>query len=150
MCRHLPEQERWEKVTHPNSAGFYIDFEVWKAIPATPLQYLQRLRLANRHLGDDIRFLGVETGPSQYTTRIRTTQPHVRGEAPSRKTLVSILTSLGFRQEHKAERLGAYDAMTFRRGSLWLFDVRPPNFKQSGDAVLPVDVIVQCTPRQAK
>jgi hypothetical protein len=150
VCRHLPEQERWEKITHANGAGFCIDFETWHVVDATPLQYLQRLRLVNRYLGDDIRFLGVETGPSRHTTRIRTSQPHVRGEAPSPETLVRLLVGLGFRRERRVERLGAYEAMTFRHGNLWLFDVRPPNFKQSGDLVLPVDVIVQRKPRQMR
>lgn len=151
-CRHIPELERWEKVTHANSAGFYVDFECWKVVPATPLQYLERLALVNRYLGDGIHFLGVEIGPEKHTTRILTSQPHVTGEAPSPEILETFMVEQGFRRVHRAERLGAYNAMTFRAKNLWLFDVRPQNFKvkEIGGPVMPIDVIVQRKPPTAR
>lgn len=145
----MAEVGRWEKVTKANGAGWYVDLDAWLCLPATPLQYLERMALANRALGDEIRFHGLYVGPGPHTCRFRISQPHVRGEAPALETLVDTLTLAGFRQIRRSSRIGAYDAMTFRQGKLWLFDVRPTNFKQLGNVVWPIDVIVQRgTPRR--
>lgn len=142
VCRRLRHLDLWEKVTKANSAGWWIDVADWQYRPATPVQYLERLVAANRVLGDDIRFVGLNVGPERHTARIRTTQPHILGESPSAEDIRRFLVGYGFR-EQKGIRIGAYDAMSFRRRDIWLFDVRPMNFKAYQDRLHPIDVIVQ-------
>lgn len=120
-----------------------MDIPEWLCLPATPLQYLQRLALVNRWFADDVRFVGLDVGPQPYTNRIRTTQPHVPGEAPSPTALAGALRRDGFRQVFRHRSIGAYNAMTFRKGTLWLFDVRPSNFKWCDGVIFPIDVIAQ-------
>ena len=143
LCRFHETIGRWEKSTHENGAGWWVDPDGRFCLPATPRQYLERLDLANQVFGDDIRFVGVDVGPTPHSCRIRTTQPHVPGNAPNQSTLEEWLVALGFeRQQHL--QIGAYDSLCFRRESLWLFDVRPMNFVEitSGE-LFAIDVIVQ-------
>lgn len=149
VCRFLPAEGRWEKTTKPDSAGWWVDVEAWQCLPASPLQYLERMALANRVLGDDVRFLGLYVGPKPHTCRLRISQPHVEGDSPSSEDLVAGLTRAGFREVKRA-KIGAYDAMSFRQRDVWLFDVRPMNFKLYGTQFFAVDVIVQRTPRRRR
>jgi hypothetical protein len=141
-CRFV-DGARWEKVTHCNGAGFWVDFDDMRAYPATPLQYLRRLELVNDILGDDIRLEGIDVGPGANDCRIRVSQPNIEGDAPSSVYLAAWLQSYGFEivQEH---RIGAYDAICCRNGDIWLFDVRPANFVLAhDDRCYPIDVLVQ-------
>lgn len=142
LCRRV-EGDRWEKATHENGAGWWIDFDDMRAFPASPLEYLRRLELVNAELQDDVQLEAIEIGPSPDTCRFITTQPHVPGESPSPALLHAYLESYGFDlvRDHK---IGAYDAVCCRRGDLWLFDVRPANFALGADGVCyPIDVLVQ-------
>jgi hypothetical protein len=143
VCRYLPAWQRWEKLTHKNSAGWWVDMEDWYCLPATPLQYLKRLSLSNEVLGDDVRFVGVDIGPTPYTTRIRTTQRHIVGESPSMDHVRAWLETFGFELQSNI-KIGAYDALCCFRHDVWLFDVRPMNFVQCSDgSLIPIDLIVQ-------
>jgi hypothetical protein len=140
---------RWEKVTKANFAGWYVDLDgfIWR--PATPLEYLTRLSLVNEVLGDAITFEGVDEGPAPYELRIRTTQPHVPGDAPSAGTLDEWLVYRGFTRAHDVKGVGAEGSTAWHQGNTWLFDVRPMNFvwlEGSVDlrqSIIPIDVIVQ-------
>jgi hypothetical protein len=144
LCRFLDHSGRWEKVTKANRAGWWVDLEEMRAVPATPSQYLRRLQLANEVLQDDFQLEGIETGPRAHDCRLRISQPHVQGESPSQRVLDEWIESWGFTVV-SAHRIGAYDAVCCRRGSLWLFDVRPMNFVLTEDerGCIPIDVIVQ-------
>lgn len=144
LCRFLDYSGRWEKVTRANSAGWWVDFEDMRAVPATPLQYLRRLQLANDVLQDDFQLEGIETGPGKHDCRFRISQPHVPGGSPSQRALDEWIESWGF-SVVSGHRIGAYDAVCCRRGRLWLFDVRPMNFvlAEEDRGCIPIDVIVQ-------
>ena len=84
--------DRFIKLTHPRECGWTVDAEEyfdpawdeWVPRPltriATPLEYLDRLRLANELFGDDLQLLGVlDAGPGM---QIVTSQPTIRGEPP--------------------------------------------------------------------
>ena len=94
--------------------------------------------------GDDIRLVGVDTDPRCHDTRIRTTQPHIVGEIPTIAMLHDWMQSAGYRREPDLS-IGAYDALTFRREHIWLFDVRPMNFVEREGELYPIDVIVSLT-----
>jgi hypothetical protein len=143
VCRFVEASGRMEKLTYPDLAGWRIELETMKLRPATPLEYFERMLLTNELFEDDIRFAGVEYLASKpHSTRIRVTQPHLAGEPPDLDDLVDWMSAAGF--ERRADvTIGAYDAMCFRRGEFWLFDVRPMNFVDVGDEIFPIDVIAQ-------
>ena len=145
LCRHLPDVERWEKVTLANSAGWWVDLESKRCLPATPLQYFERMAAVNEVFGDDTRLVGIDTGPGPHDTRIRTTQPQIVGESPSLERLVEWMEQAGFEREPDLT-IGAYDALTFRREQVWVFDVRPMNFVEREGELFPIDVIVVLEP----
>ena len=79
----LPEERRWRKFTKPDGCGLIVDFADGSPLllPATPLQYLKRLRLQNDFWGDDIRLEGIQI--QTPGARVISTQPDVKGEAPA-------------------------------------------------------------------
>jgi hypothetical protein len=108
-----------------------------QCLPATPLQYLERLDAVNQVFGDDILFVGMV----DRERRILTSQPGIVGEIPTEQALLAWMVASGF-EEQRGLQIGAYDARVFRRGGVWLFDVRPMNFVESGGELYPIDVIV--------
>lgn len=82
--------------------------------PATPAEYLERLRLANEKFGDAIRFLGVVVREDGW--RLVTSQPNVPGGPPSLRDIEHFFRANGFRQVNEktwfraADRLVAGDA----------------------------------------
>ena len=150
-CRSIDGLQRYLKVTKRNRAGWRIDFGEMQLCPATPLQYLRRLLLVNFYFSDEIEFVGLEVGPSAGDTRIATTQPSLVSNAgalshPTIPQLRRQLEGYGFRHLDPASlphTLGESESMHFRRGDLWLFDVRPHNFVVDGERCIPIDVIVQ-------
>lgn len=141
-CRFIESLNRWEKLTLANRAGWWVDPEGLIALPATPLQYLERLQLVNEIFADDSRFVGLEVGAPGYSCSMATTQPHVLGVPPPLETIRAWFGALGF-SEVSNVRVGANDAQCFRRDDLWAFDVRPMNFVQFGSDLFPIDVILQ-------
>ena len=149
-CRFLPDPQRFEKLTKQDAAGWWVDIsDRLHLLPATPIQYLERLDLANVVFGDDIRFVGVDVPRDRpHSHMIRTTQPFVEGDAPAVPEILAWLKDAGFEREADAQ-IGAYNAMCFRRDDLWLFDVRPANLVLCDDEIYAVDIIVQRTPSQS-
>jgi hypothetical protein len=127
---------RWEKITMPHRAGWHVDLECMRCLPATPLQYLERLDAANQVFDDDILFVGMTE-----ERRILTSQPDIVGEIPTPQMVLDWMEDQGF-EEESGLQIGAYDAKTFRRASVWLFDVRPMNFVERNGELYPIDVIV--------
>ena len=121
-----------------------MDLELLQCVPATPLQYLVRMQLANEVFGDDVRFGGVFTGPGPGTCRIRTTQRLIAGERPEPNHIATWLSARGFSEQSNL-RIAAYDAKSFHHAEadLWLFDVRPMNFVERDGSLYPIDVIIQ-------
>lgn len=150
-CRAIEPLERFLKVTKRNKAGWRVDFEDMRLYPATPLQYLRRLLLVNRYFSDEIEFVGLERGPGPNDTRIATTQPSLLSKSgalkhPPLSLLREQLEEFGFEclePQDLPHVLGEPESMHFRRGDLWLFDVRPHNFVADGERCIPIDVIVQ-------
>jgi hypothetical protein len=142
QCRFLEAIGRWEKVTYPNQAGWWIDVEDRLTLTATPEQYLERLVLSNEVFGDDVQFLGLRVGPRSWDLRISTTQVHVRGESPPGSDIRDWLEARGFIEQFKME-VAAYRSLAFRRDDLWLLDVRPANFVRFEEQIFPIDIIVQ-------
>jgi hypothetical protein len=132
-------------VTLPNQAGWWVDLETMTCLPATPLQYLQRLAGAQEVLGDDLWLVGLDTGPGPHDLRIRTTQPDIAGEIPTVEIMREWMRQGGF-EEVPGLRIGAYDALAFRRGPVWLFDARPMNFVEREGDLYPIDLIVVVEP----
>lgn len=111
-----------------------------RCLPATPLQYLERLAAVKEVFGDDLLFVGVDEG-----RQIVTSQPDIVGEIPTMSMLVSWMEAQGF-EEVPNVQVGAYDAKAYRRANVWLFDVRPMNFVERGGFLFPIDVIVVLNP----
>jgi hypothetical protein len=95
-------------------------------LPSTPLQYLKRLQLQNSFWGDDVRLEGVQiTVPG---ARIVTTQPDVKGEAPTQDFLNDYMCGeFGFRKL-KIAPMGYYKSHSYLLGRFAMFDVHPANF----------------------
>lgn len=107
--------------------------------------------MVNFYLGDEVEFVGLEVGPRDSDTRISTTQPSLLSNSgdlknPSLDRLKSWIEGFGFQMLNQREMphlLGEAESIHFRRGELWLFDVRPHNYVIDGDRCVPIDVIVQ-------
>jgi hypothetical protein len=139
----LPEERRWRKFTKPDGCGLIVDFTDGSPLllPATPLQYLKRLRLQNDFWGDDIRFEGIQI--QTPGARVITTQPDVKGEAPAMDLLHQHLCGeFGFRKLNIAP-MGYYKSHSYLMDRFAMFDVHPANFVQvSAEIILPIDVIM--------
>ena len=139
----LPTQRRWRKFTKPDGCGLIVDFAdgLPLLLPATPLQYLKRLRLQNDFWGDEIRLEGIQI--QTPGARIISSQPDVQGQAPAPDCLNQFLCSeLGFQNLNIAP-MGYYKSQSYLMGRCAMFDVHPANFVQvSPDIILPIDVIM--------
>jgi hypothetical protein len=139
----LPLERRWRKFTKPDGCGLMVDFADGQPLllPGTPLQYLKRLSLQNSFWGDDLRLEGVQI--LVPGARIITTQPDVKGEAPSPDFLHDYLCGeFGFRKL-KIAPMGYYKSHSYLHGRFAMFDVHPANFVQvSTNLILPIDVIM--------
>lgn len=139
---HLREERRWEKATFWDKAGFVADVDDWMLLPATPLQYLERLHLSNILFGDDVAFRCVEA--EGYHTRIVTSQRDVVGQDPTWQALHGWLEAQGYARIEGPRPLGAYDAEAWRRGRVHLFDVHPGNVVLTPPGeLIPIDIICQ-------
>jgi hypothetical protein len=85
------------KATYGNCFGHLPD-----GSEASPIGYLERLRLCNEELGDQIRLLGVEeTRPG--VIRVITSQPAIEGHPAEADEVLQFFTESGFEKR----RLGA-------------------------------------------
>ena len=98
--------DRFIKLTLPGECGWTVDAEEyfdeswdeWAPRPltriATPIEYLDRLQLANDLFGDDIQLLGVLDAGSGM--QVVTSQPTIRGEPPEPEQIAEFMQALGF------------------------------------------------------
>lgn len=110
-------------------------------LPASPLQYLNRLMLQNEIFGDDIRLLGIHR--SCGALRMVTIQPDISGEPPTMPEISEFLgDEFGFRPLSIAP-MGYYKSSSYLLGNLGLFDVHPANLvKVASGKLVPIDVIM--------
>lgn len=104
---------------------------------ASPLEYVQRVQWVEKRFGLPWRIGGL----SQEMGRIRiiSTQPYLKGKAPSLKQIAHYMKSLGFVLRRS------------RYGEHWLheadgviaFDAEPGNFVETAFGLVPVDIILQ-------
>ena len=110
---------------------------VVKAQQGTPLDYLERIQIANEVLCDRIKFLGVVKQGSQVS--IRTEQPFYQGTEASPREIEGFLASKGF----VAVKARESDATYFNpQTKVLLYDVEPKNVVKLRDGrIMPIDVM---------
>ena len=141
------------KLTLPGECGWTVDSEeyfdeAWdEMVPrpltriATPLEYFDRLMLANELFGDDIALLGVLDAGSGM--QVVTSQPTIRGEPPEPDAIAEFFAALGFAMLPPVvvRNSGALSFLRERDG-ICAFDCHAGNFFLSEGQVLPIDVIL--------
>ena len=134
---------RWIKFTKWNCAGYSISLETGEPLflPATPLEYLRRLRLHNSIFGDRLVLLGIQGEGSAL--RIVTAQSDIVGEAPSLEEMDRRLReSEGFARL-AIPPMGYYKSLSYLRGNVALFDAHPANCVVTREGTLvPIDFIL--------
>ncbi len=138
----LESERRWRKFTKPDGCGYTVEIAAEPVfIPATPLQYLERLRLQNEFWGDDINLDGVQV--RNPGARIVTSQPDIRGEAPSPDILHKYLSLEFDFQRLNLPPMGYYKSASYLFGNMGMFDVHPANFVETPKGIIvPIDVIM--------
>lgn len=102
---------------------------------ATPSEYLDRLDLQNQIFNDDIRLERVVLKSGKLI--IVTSQPFIKGVAPSQAALDELMTGKGY--EKLAD--GAYYD---ERVGLLIFDLFPRNAIQTANGIIfPIDPVIQ-------
>ena len=111
--------------------------------PATPLEYLERWMIGNRHFGDDAQFLGISKVYGE--SRLVISQRDIVGESATWDEIEHTFTgTLPMRRLHTPETLGGYESRAYALGRIAVFDVRPVNcVRTSIGVVVPIDVIPQ-------
>ena len=126
---------RWLKFTKPFAAGFTVAWtgERFERRPGTPLQYLQRWRLANRLFGGGACLVGLSC--LGRTQRIVVSQAHVPGDPPTWDEIDRALA-----RTHGLRRLPLaltpaddLERRAYARGRLAVFDVCPANGVRTAD-----------------
>jgi len=84
-----------------------------KMVPATPLEYFERLEIQNEIFGDNLRFVGVATGDDGR--RIITRQDMVTGRPARWEEIVCMMTDLGFTKLRHNHGIGYEDSYAFVR-----------------------------------
>lgn len=137
--------QRYFKATHAGRFGFFVialDDGTAELTGATPLEYLERLRLQNELFTDDIRLLGVALEREQVV--IVTSQEAICGGEVSRDEMLAFMAKLWFQPLHGLS-LGRPGALAFYRDldETGAFDAHPGNFvKDDNGVVLPIDLIL--------
>jgi hypothetical protein len=145
--------DRVVKLTFPGRFGWIVDSEeyydeAWdEMVPrpcsrdALPLEYFERLLLANEIFGDDIQLLGIVE--SAEGMQVVTSQPIVRGEPPAHDEIAAFFETAGFAMLPPVVVRNS-GALSFLRevDAIAAFDCHPGNFFVSEGQILPVDVIV--------
>lgn len=128
-------QQRYIKATLPErQLGYGIALGA-NSRGATPAEYLDRLNLQNLIFNDDIRLERVVVKHGKPI--IVTSQPAIKGVAPSQTALDGLMTGKGY------EKLsdGAYYS---EREGLLIFDLLPRNAIQTADGqIYPIDPVIQ-------
>lgn len=145
--QHSPDEPRVIKITYPGQFGLRMRFtlkpgvlpsrlsEAMGLLPATPLEYLDRLALHNELFGRSMRFLGLvrqEKGWSFVTSQI-----FLRGEKPTITQISAFMAGYGFR------KLGDENAYFRESDHLAVFDAHARNFVLVDEVPVPFDVLPQ-------
>jgi hypothetical protein len=134
--------DRWFKITLANKAGFVLDARDavegvagnFESRLATPLEYLERLRLANEKFADGIRFLGVINASDGW--RLVISQPNVEGGPPSQKDVLQFFRWRKFRAVNEKTYYRAVD-------NLLVGDAHTGNLKKlPNGSIVPFDVLL--------
>jgi hypothetical protein len=136
------------KFTKPDKAAYAVNFDLGtpRMVPATPLEYLDRLMLQNRIFGDNLRFVGIAGNAGQR--RIVTRQDIVTGNPARWEEIVRMMTDLGFNKLRHNHGIGYEDSYAFLRDDAVVFDLRPANVFVTDDGiVVPIDCIPVRLPR---
>ncbi len=127
--------DRWFKITLANKAGFVLDARDavegvagnFESRLATPLEYLERIRLANEKFADGIRFLGVIDLPDGW--RLVISQPNVVGGPPSQNEVLHFFRWNRFRAVNEKTYYRAMD-------NLLVGDAHTGNLKKTATGVI--------------
>jgi hypothetical protein len=103
---------------------------------ASPLQYFERLCLANRVFGDDIAFEGVAKVAGKI--RVVTSQRFIVGEVPEPQEVSALLEAMGFLSLELAGQTAWYRPAD----NVLAFDAHTKNFVRTVGGILPIDVIL--------
>lgn len=147
-----PKGQRVVKWTYPGTFG-HSPTKTYSGVgrePASPLQYLQRIRWQNSIFGDDIKVLGFQMfGDKEFMGRpgglsIVTSQPYIKAADPknpnpSHKEIEDYMASLGFEPVTLA---GAEMMAWTRSDGTIVSDARPDNFVNTDKGVVPIDLQV--------
>jgi len=110
-------------------------------LPATPLQYLRRLRLHNAIFGDHVAFLGLRQ--QGYMLRIVTSQPDIVGEAPSLEEMEESLCEVHGFTRLAIPPMGYHRSRSYLRQNIALFDAHPANCVMTPEGIfVPIDFIL--------
>ena len=113
---------------------------------ASPLEYLERLKLQNELFGDDIQLKGLWLDEANGGWRVVTTQPDVPASTPTQDEIDSAMTSWGFELLPWPD-IGRRGAMAYRMGSIAVWDAHPVNAGITpGGLVVPYDFIITRLP----
>ena len=140
---HDPATGTILKFTKPSKAAYVVDFDLGtpRMAAATPLDYLERLRLQNELFADSIRFVGL--GGDAAGRRIVTRQQIVEGRGARWEEIVRLMVDeLGFTKLRHNHGIGYEDSYAFVRDDSVVFDMRPANvFVTESGTIIPVDCI---------
>lgn len=105
-------------------------------LPATPIQYLTRLRLCNAFFSDSIEFLGLVAPAGSGIVRALTSQDFVEGTEPTQVETDEYLASLGFEKNTEKER--TIWTIPWRNHTACVADLHPKNVRRIADGRLVV------------
>ena len=135
----LAESGCVQKVTRNGLFGLWIELvgDQIKQRPATPLEYLTRLDLANTIWHDDIRLVKVIRDAPKI--HLVTTQPIIYGSTPSEEEIAGCMLSFDF------ESVPGTRGWFRRSDHLLALDAHTGNFvKTIGGVVVPIDLPMGC------
>ena len=144
------EHDLWEsdgevwKVTRPDRFGWTV-LPGGEGIPeiaeATPLEYLERWRNANRLLGDSATLRGVST--TDEGVQVVMSHPFIEGPYPEKREIIGELHKRGFVSVPQFF-IGSESASSFYNDPerIGIFDATCDNFILSQGVPIPVDVVI--------
>lgn len=126
------------KVTWPDFFGLKVIYRSDEDERSSPIQYLERWDLHNRHFGDRVEFSGVLRTADGLRLVIQ--QPAVAGKPASVEQIESFFTSNGWRPFSVDGNLAFYDPVR----KIAVSDTHPGNLVMMEDGLLaPIDLRVQ-------
>ncbi|CAN5808492.1 hypothetical protein BH11VER1_BH11VER1_03520 [soil metagenome] len=157
---HLVHRDEISGIAHKSTNslryGLVLDQDEWKphrklaARPALPSEYLWRIGLQNAAFGDNIKLTGVALSDGEPT--IQTSQPWIKGTAPSLEEVGSFMEAQGFERISNGMMAAGYpSALAWYRteDQVLVYDAKESNFvKKDTGVILPIDLVVQIYPLQ--